>query len=50
MNVQEFLGGWEDNRVRALIFDNRAEPSLRFLLAAFAYRHRVAVGYVNTAE
>ncbi|XP_059178556.1 dnaJ homolog subfamily C member 16-like [Physella acuta] len=43
-----FLEGWRDNKVRAVFFTSRAEPSLRVLASAFYYRDRVAFGYVHT--
>ena len=46
-NYKDFLDGWKDNRVRMLLFDNRQEPTLRYLAAAYANRDRVAAGYVN---
>lgn len=42
-----FLSGWTDNRVRALLFEPRTQPRLRYLLSAFQFRHRVAFGFVE---
>lgn len=39
-----FLNGWEDNRVRALIFEPRQNIRLRYLVTAYHFRHRVAFG------
>lgn len=43
-NVNAFLNGWVDNRVRALIFERQEAVRLRYLLMAFYYRDRVAFG------
>lgn len=43
-NVQAFLGGWMDNRVRGLVMEPRTQPRLRYLVSAFRFRHRVAFG------
>lgn len=43
-NVNAFLNGWIDNRVRALIFERQESIRLRYLLMAFYYRERVAFG------
>lgn len=43
-NVEEFLRGWEDNRVRALIFQPIETVRLRYLIAAFNFRYRIAFG------
>ncbi|RUS80055.1 hypothetical protein EGW08_012172, partial [Elysia chlorotica] len=47
-NLDSFLGGWQDNRVRAIFFSHKAQPSLRFMAPAFYYRDRIACGYVHT--
>ncbi|PNF40918.1 hypothetical protein B7P43_G14976 [Cryptotermes secundus] len=46
-NVNAFLNGWIDNRVRALIFERQESIRLRYLLMAFYYRERVAFGFVH---
>nr|CAD7444027.1 unnamed protein product [Timema bartmani] len=46
-NLDTFLDGWVDNRVRALIFEQREAVRLRYLLMAFYYRDRVAFGFVQ---
>jgi len=43
-NVEAFLDGWEDNKVRGLIFEDRSAIRLRYLLTAFHYRDRVTFG------
>lgn len=43
-NVDEFLGGWSDNRVRALISHRADVVRLRYLLTAFHYRDRISFG------
>ncbi|XP_052865128.1 dnaJ homolog subfamily C member 16 [Anopheles cruzii] len=45
--IDAFLGGWSDNRVRALILEPRAQPRLRYLITAFYFRDRVAFGFVS---
>uniref|UniRef100_A0A182J0H4 DnaJ homolog subfamily C member 16 n=1 Tax=Anopheles atroparvus TaxID=41427 RepID=A0A182J0H4_ANOAO len=45
--LDAFLGGWADNRVRALILEPRAQPRLRYLITAFYFRDRVAFGFVQ---
>lgn len=42
--LDEFLNGWEDNRVRALIFEPRSVIRLRYLITAYHFRDRVAFG------
>uniref|UniRef100_A0A0A1WZF6 DnaJ homolog subfamily C member 16 n=1 Tax=Zeugodacus cucurbitae TaxID=28588 RepID=A0A0A1WZF6_ZEUCU len=46
-NVDDFLGGWIDNRVRALIFEPRNKTRLRYLINAYAFQYRVAFGIVD---
>ncbi|RLU16233.1 hypothetical protein DMN91_011993 [Ooceraea biroi] len=46
-NVENFLSGWTDNRIRALIFEKRDFIRLRYLLTSFYYRDRVAFGFVQ---
>lgn len=43
-NVDEFLSGWSDNRVRALIMEPRKPIRLRYLNTAFQFRQRVLFG------
>lgn len=45
-NIDAFLNGWMDNKVRALILEPRNQTRLRYLIAAFAFRSRVAFGFV----
>lgn len=47
-NLNDFLTGWSDNRVRALFFTARDKPPVRFLLPAFGHREKIATGFVNT--
>ena len=47
-SLESFLNGWHDNRVRALIFEPRQQPRLRYLLTAFYFRNRVHFGFVQT--
>lgn len=42
--VRQFLDGWDDNRIRGLIMEPRAQPRLRYLITAFRYKQRVAFG------
>ncbi|XP_054263700.1 dnaJ homolog subfamily C member 16-like [Macrosteles quadrilineatus] len=46
--LDEFLAGWVDNKVRALVFQRQGPVRLRYLLTAFAYRDRVAFAFVQT--
>ena len=48
--VHEFLTGWWDNRVRALVFEPRQQQRLRYLLTAYQFRYRVAFGFVQTGS
>jgi len=43
-NLDEFLNGWTDNRVRGLILSPKTGVRLRYLTTAFRFRHRVAFG------
>lgn len=43
-SVDEFLNGWQDNRVRALVFEKQQQLRLRYLITAFHFRDRVAFG------
>lgn len=47
-SLDKFLNGWHDNRVRALIFEPRQQPRLRYLLTAFYFKSRVHFGFVQT--
>uniref|UniRef100_A0A1A9W3K0 DnaJ homolog subfamily C member 16 n=1 Tax=Glossina brevipalpis TaxID=37001 RepID=A0A1A9W3K0_9MUSC len=42
-----FLSGWVDNRIRGLVVEPRNQTRLRYLIAAYAFQHRVAFGFVN---
>ncbi|KAL0267988.1 UNVERIFIED_CONTAM: hypothetical protein PYX00_010093 [Menopon gallinae] len=46
-NVNSFLSGWHDNRIRALVFEKTEIIRLRYLLMAFYYRERVSFGFVR---
>lgn len=46
-SVDNFLQGWSDNRVRALVMEPRTQPRLRYLITAFHFRDRVAFGFVQ---
>lgn len=47
-SLDSFLSAWHDNRVRALIFEPRTQPRLRYLLIAYKFRTRVHFGFVQT--
>lgn len=47
-NLQDFLNGWEDNRVRALILAHKRNMRLRYLVTAYHFRHRVAFGLADS--
>ena len=49
-NVDSFLDGWTDNRVRVLLFGNVEVIRLRYLTTAFKYRNRAALGYVRIGD
>ncbi|XP_066588233.1 dnaJ homolog subfamily C member 16 [Prorops nasuta] len=49
-NIDHFLSGWTDNRIRALIFEKREAPRLRYLLTGYHYRDRVAFGFVQIGK
>ncbi|KAL4706296.1 hypothetical protein ACJJTC_004905 [Scirpophaga incertulas] len=46
-NVDGFVSDFEDNKVKALIFEERQTIRLRYLITAFHYRERVAFGFVD---
>ncbi|XP_047021945.1 dnaJ homolog subfamily C member 16 [Helicoverpa zea] len=46
-NVDGFVSDFEDNKVKALIFEERQTIRLRYLITAFHYRDRVAFGFVD---
>lgn len=45
-----FLSGWHDNRVRALVFEPRQQPRLRYLLTAFNFKNLVHFGFIQTMK
>ncbi|XP_066140004.1 dnaJ homolog subfamily C member 16 [Euwallacea fornicatus] len=47
-NLNEFLNGWTDNRVRGLILPHKINIRLRYLVTAFHFRNRVAFGMAET--
>ncbi|XP_063974734.1 dnaJ homolog subfamily C member 16 [Diachasmimorpha longicaudata] len=49
-NIDHFLSGWRDNRIRALIFEKKDFQRLRYLLVAFHHRERVAFGFVQVGK
>ncbi|KAB0795064.1 hypothetical protein PPYR_11903 [Photinus pyralis] len=49
-NLEYFLTGWEDNKVRALIFEPHSYVRLRYLITAYHFRHRVSFGFVNSSN
>ncbi|XP_013182257.1 PREDICTED: dnaJ homolog subfamily C member 16 [Papilio xuthus] len=46
-NVDAFVSDFEDNRVKALIFEERPNIRLRYLITAFHYRERVSFAFVD---
>ncbi|CAH0604434.1 unnamed protein product [Chrysodeixis includens] len=46
-NVDGFVSDFEDNKVKALIFEERQTIRLRYLITAFHYRDRVAFGFID---
>ncbi|KAF5291126.1 hypothetical protein FQA39_LY14368 [Lamprigera yunnana] len=49
-NIDSFLSGWEDNKVRGLIFEPQKHVRMRYLITAYHFRHRVTFGFVNTTD
>ncbi|XP_023017800.2 dnaJ homolog subfamily C member 16 l(3)80Fg [Leptinotarsa decemlineata] len=49
-DVDSFLNGWGDNRVRGLIFEPRSTMRLRYLVTAYHFRQRLAFGFVESQE
>ncbi|XP_063531462.1 uncharacterized protein LOC134742341 [Cydia strobilella] len=45
-SLTSWLGDFEDNKVKALIFEEQPTMRLRYLLTAFHYRDRVSFGFV----
>ena len=46
-NVDNFLSGWHDNRIRVLLFGKTDVIRLRYLTTAFKFRSRAKLGYVR---
>ncbi|XP_023950560.2 dnaJ homolog subfamily C member 16 [Bicyclus anynana] len=46
-NVDSFVNDFEDNKVKALIFEERQSIRLRYLITAFHYRDRVSFAFVD---
>ncbi|XP_034839889.1 dnaJ homolog subfamily C member 16 [Maniola hyperantus] len=46
-NVDSFVSDFEDNKVKALIFEERQNIRLRYLITAFHYRDRVSFAFVD---
>lgn len=49
-NVDDFLTGWMDNRVRVLLFGKLDVVRLRYLASGFKFRERAALGYVQVTN
>lgn len=49
-NIEGFLQGWSDNRVRAVFVSSKSKPPVRFMMPAFYYKDRICSGYVNTKD
>nr|CAG4651736.1 EOG090X049L [Triops cancriformis] len=49
-NVDEFLNGWVDNRVRVLLFGKLDLIRLRYLALAYLYNSPAAFGYVKLGD
>merc|ERR1712168_869955 len=50
INVDDFLNGFKDNKVRSLMFAERELPSIRYLTASYAMRQRIQPGFVDTSS
>ncbi|CAG9585841.1 unnamed protein product [Danaus chrysippus] len=46
-NVDSFVSDFEDNKVKALIFEERQTIRLRYLITAFHYRDRLSFAFVD---
>jgi DnaJ family protein C protein 16 len=49
-NIDQFLNGWHDNRIRVLLFGKTAVIRLRYLATAFKFRKRAKLGYVQVTD
>ena len=49
-NVEKFLNGWHDNRIRVLLFGKTEVIRLRYLTTAFKFRSRAKLGYVQLTD
>ena len=49
-NVEKFLNGWHDNRIRVLLFGRTEVIRLRYLTTAFKFRSRAKLGYVQLTD
>ncbi|CAG9760162.1 unnamed protein product [Ceutorhynchus assimilis] len=47
-NLEEFLDGWSDNRIRGLILPHKIHTRLRYLVTAYHFRRHVAFGIAET--
>lgn len=48
-NYEQFLDGWTDNRARCIFVNNDRVVRLRYLLAAFKFKERVACAHLSIA-
>ena len=49
-NIDDFLQGWHDNRIRVLLFGKTEVIRLRYLTTAFKFRDRAKLGYVRITD
>ena len=49
-NIDNFLSGWMDNKVRVLIFGKLEIIRLRYLTTAYKYRERALFGFVQLKD
>ena len=49
-NIEKFLNGWHDNRIRVLLFGKTQIIRLRYLTTAFKFRPRAKLGYVQLTD
>lgn len=49
-NIDSFLSGWMDNKVRVLIFGKLDVIRLRYLTTAYRYRERALFGFVQLKD
>lgn len=49
-NIDSFLRGWPDNRMRAVFISSKTKPPVRFIMPALHYQDRICSGYVDAKD